>query len=181
MTLMDLNLLPSSAKFQASKIKLRKKVRTIIIWIIAGWLMVAAVITGMIVVVKIRTTATEGQYKKAQDAYLALKENIITSQRLKYRAKIVGGVLEKRFEYAKAFEAINSFFPPEIRLTSFKIKSQGVFQLLGETSFGQSLDKVEVLMADINNQKNDKFKTAKMTNLAYKNGSWVFTAEVELK
>jgi len=181
MTLMDLNLLPSGAKFQAVKIKLQKKVRTIMAVILSVWVVAVVIIFGLILLAKVRTAAAESQFKKAQSAYMALADNIVTNQRLKYRAKIVGEVLDKRFEYSKAFEAVNSFFPSEVSLTSFNIKSQGKFQLLAATTDGKSLDKVEKVIVDINNQRDTKFKSAKMTTLSYSNGKWIFSVEVGLK
>lgn len=181
MTLMDLNLLPSSAKFQASKVKLQKKIRKIIFWIVSAWVAVVIIIFGLTIVVKLRTASAQAQFKKAQNDYLLMSDNIITSQILKYRAKIVGEVLDTRFEYGKAFEAINSLFPPGVTITNFKLKDRGGFQLLAATDGSVNMDKVEAIMADINNNQNAAFKDAKMTTLAYSGGSWIFTVEVNLK
>jgi Tfp pilus assembly protein PilN len=181
MTLMDLNLLPSGAKFQAAKVKLQKKIRTAVVAIVSVWVGVAIVIFGLTIVIKLRTTTVEAQFKRAQSDYLAMSDNIVTSQTLKYRAKIVGEVLANRFEYGKAFEEINSLFPPEVKITNFKLKDRGGFQISAETSGSVNMDKVETIIADINNSQNDKFKDAKMTSLTYSEGGWVFAMEVGLK
>ena len=181
MSLMDLNLLPSGAKFQAAKIKLQKRVTKLVIIISLVWLGGVLIIFSLILIAKLRTTGVQAGFDKAQKAYLALTNNIIISQRLKYRAKIVGEVLNKRFEYAKAFEAINVFFPTEVTMTNFNTKSQGKFQLMASTGDGRSLDLVEMKIAEINKGLDVKFKKAEMTTLSYSGGIWTFTVEVDLK
>jgi hypothetical protein len=181
MSLMDLNLLPSSAKFQASKVKLQKSVRKIVIWIMAGWAVVAVIIFALTLVVKVRMAVAESQLKKAKDAYLAMSDNIITSQILKYRAKTVGQVLDSRFEYGKAFEEVNGLFPPEVTLSGFRLMSTGKFQLSATTDGGVNMDKVEAIVAGINSGQNPEFKSAKITSLSFKNNSWTFSLEVNLK
>jgi Tfp pilus assembly protein PilN len=181
MSLMDLNLLPSSAKFQASKVKLQKSVRKIAIWIIAGWVAVALIIFALTLVVKIRTVVAESQLKKAKDAYLAMSDNIITSQILKYRAKTVGQVLDSRFEYGKAFEEMNGLFPPGVTLTEFKLINIGKLQLSAATDGGVNMDKVEAVVAGVNKGQNPEFKNAKITSLSFKDNSWTFALEVNLK
>lgn len=181
MTAMDLNLLPSGAKFQASKVKLQKRVNKIIIWIVSGWVGVGLIILGLTVAVKWKTATAETQLKKAQSDYSAMSSNIITSQSLKYRAKIVGQVLNSRFEYGKAFEAINSLFPTGVQLTDFKLSDKGGFELSATTDGSGNMDKMETLVDDINNGSNEEFKDAKITALSYSAGTWTLGVEVHLK
>jgi hypothetical protein len=181
MSLMDLNLLPSGAKFQAAKVKLQKKVRKILIWTVSVWLAAAAIIFGLNLVAKLRITAAQTQLKKAQDAYMAMADNIITSQNLKYRAKVVGGVLNSRFEYGKAFEEVGKLFPPEVEMTDFKLKDDGGFVLTAQTSGGMNMDMVEKIIGGINDGQNTEFKSAKLATLIFDKNLWKFTVEVTLK
>lgn len=43
------------------------------------------------------------------------------------------------------------------------------------------MDKVEMLVDNINGGRNDNFKTAKITSLSYSDGDWTFSMEVSLK
>jgi Tfp pilus assembly protein PilN len=181
MTVMDLNLLPSRAKFQAVKIKLQNKVRLVMIIMVAVWAVAVAGVLIMTMVIKLRITTVNSQYKKAQADYLAMSENIITSQRLKYKAKIVGELLDKRFEYGKAFEAVNSLFPPGIQMTDFELENQKGFKLSGMTMGKENMDSIEKMVTKINQGENEKFAAAKLTALSYLNGSFTFSMEVTLK
>lgn len=181
MSNMDLNLLPSRAKFQAVKIKLQSKVRLVLGGMIGLWVVVAAIILAMNVTIKVRLNNLNKQYQKAQADYLSMTENIVTSQRLKYKAKIVGELLDKRFEYGKAFEAAINLFPQGVVLTDFGLENQQGFKLSATTIGKSNMDLIEAKMEEINQGKNDDFSAAKMTALTYMNGGFNFSMEVSLK
>lgn len=178
---MDLNLLPSRAKFQEVKIKLQKKINLIMMVIIGLWIGVGALILAMNVIMGLKIKTANNQLKQAKEVYIGMSNNIITSQRLKYKAKIVGELLDKRFEYSKAFEAINSLFPSGVIMTDFQLKEQGGFKLSATTSGKENMDKIEKMISEINLGKHESFSSAEIRGLKYINGNWDFSMEVALK
>ncbi len=181
MSNMDLNLLPTRAKFQATKIKLQSKVRLIMVVMATVWVAAAGIILTLNVTMKIRNNALSTKYQKASADYLAMTDNIVSSQRLKYKAKIVGELLNKRFEYGKAFESVINLFPSGVTLTNFELENMQGFKLSATTMGKENMDMIESMMADINKGKNEEFSAAKMTSLTYLNGGFNFSMEVALK
>jgi len=86
---LDLNLLPSQAKFQAKKIRLQKKINTFV-WIFGGvWLGVVVVILVIWLVLKMGLESDKKKYGLVLNQYKLLADNAVVSERLKYRAKLV--------------------------------------------------------------------------------------------
>ena len=181
MSELNLNLLPSQAKFQAAKIKLTKQVRLVMIGIASAWVVAVLVVFSLNLIVNLQLDRQNKSFKSASDAYVALKDNIIISQRLKYKAKLVGGVLSSRFEYGKAFEIIKGLFPEGITMTNFELKDRGGFAITAKTFGHDNINKVEQMMADINSGKNQNFSSARLTLLNYSQDNWNFMMEVALK
>ncbi|MBI2465343.1 hypothetical protein HYV64_04335 [Candidatus Shapirobacteria bacterium] len=181
MSEMNLNLIPSKAKFQAARIRIQKQVRLSAIIIIMIWTSVAAIIFSLTLIVKVRVNSAMANQKKVQLNYNSMKDNIVTSQKLKYKAKMVGGVLNNRFEYGTSFETINNLFPPTISLKNFDLHDGGIFLVKGITSEKVNVDLLESMVETINRGENDKLKSARLTALTLKGGVWDFTLEVELR
>ncbi len=181
MSEMNLNLIPSKAKFQASRIKLQKNVRLLITILLVIWLSGAGLMFLLTGIMKVRLNTASANSKKVQQNYNSMQDNIVTSQKLKYKAKMVGGALNSRFEYGKSFETINSLFPPAINLKNYDLQDGGVFEVRGVTSEKPNVDLLEQTVDLINRGENDKLKSAKMTSLTLKNNIWDFTMEVTLK
>lgn len=181
MSELNLNLLPSRAKFQAAKIKLNRQVRMVMIGIAAIWLTAAVIIFGLNIFAKVLMTSQQKKFNTSETAYLALKDSIVINQRLKYKAKMVGGALNSRFEYGKAFETIQRLFPASIEMSKFELESTNGFNISAKTRGKENMDKVENMIADINEGKNEDFKQAKLNSLNYDQGEWSFTMEVGLK
>jgi hypothetical protein len=110
-----------------------------------------------------------------------MSDNIVTSQKLKYLAKVVGGVLHDRFEYGKAFETVQSLFPDGITIKNYNLREDGTFSLDGTTSTNDNVDLLEKTVVDINSGTNDRLLFAKLTSLALKDSNWNFNLEVTLK
>jgi hypothetical protein len=181
MSEMNLNLLPSKAKFQAAKIKLKQKINLAMTIILVVWLLSGGIILLFSGILKSKINAANVTKKNIVDSYGLLKDDIITSQKLKYKAKMVGGVLNSRFEYGKSFEIINGLFPPAINLKNYDLKEGGVFEVKGQTSEKTNVDLLEQTVISINRGENGFLKSAKITALKVVGGAWDFTMEVVLK
>jgi len=178
---MNLNLIPSKAKFQADRIKIQKQVRLVITVVLAIWAASATILFSLTGVMKVRLNSASANQKKVQQNYSSLQDNIVTSQKLKYKAKMVGGALNNRFEYGTSFETINNLFPPTINLKNYDLHDGGIFQVKGITSEKANIDLLESTVDTINRGDNDKLKSARLTALTLKGGVWDFTMEVVLK
>ena len=178
---MNLNLLPSKAKFQAAKIKTRQMVWKINLGILTVWSFALVVALGMNLYINYLVDAADKQLIKHEKTFSSLSENIVTSQILKYRAKIVGGVIKNRFEYGKAFELIQGLFPPEVVLKSNNLRENNVFAIEGVMSEKNNMDMIENIVKEINMGKRDRLISSTLTGLTLKSGEWNFTMEVAIK
>jgi hypothetical protein len=179
---MNLNLLPSQAKFQAAKIRLKSRVK-LFTWIFTGfWVALVLTIFVILMVQKISLNNYEKKLKSEQDQYKALSGDAVLSYQLKYQAKLVGKVLSDRFEYGKSIQRINNIFSSNINLDKYKIESIKHFVLDGSTMDGRNIKEVENTVKAINSGEFEDLESAKLnTILINPNGSWSFTMEVILK
>jgi hypothetical protein len=178
---LNLNLLPSQAKFQAAKIKLQKKVRLILMVMVSVWVLVLGVTFVINIVSKVRINIVQAQYDKARNDYMSMSDNIVTSQRLKYKAKLVGGVLKDRFEYGKAFGRIIDLFLAGITIKDIELKNRGTFVIKGETSGRENVDELETIIENINIGRNEDFSKANLLNVSLLDNVWTFQMEVSTK
>ena len=181
MSEMNLNLIPSKAKFQAARIKLQKRVRLIITVVLVVWFTSGVIIFSLSGLMKVRASSATANKKKVQENYNSMQDNIVTSQKLKYKAKMVGGVLDSRFEYGRSFEIVGQLFPSAINIRNYDLKEDGVFEIKGTTSEKINVDLLEETVSVVNRGDNEKLKNAKITSLAIKDGVWDFSMEVTLK
>lgn len=178
---MNLNLLPSRAKFQAIKIKYQNHNRRAMIALVGAWVATVAVVLMLNLYAGIVQKAAAAKLEQTEKNYAGLADNVVVSQRLKYKAKMVGGVLDERFEYGQAFETIQKLFPPTITLNNYQLKNKNSFEISGKTIGRQNVDYLERLVMDINSGRDMLLKTAKITGLSLSGIEWDFTMEVELK
>jgi len=179
---MDLNLLPSEAKFQAARIKIKAKVNKVMLLTSVIWVFGLLVVFFLWFLTKLTLAADEKKYKQAATDFQGISDTVKNSEQLKYRAKLVGEILNSRFEYGKAFQTITSLFPPEIILEDYELKSKNVFDVSGVTKDWQGVDRLEETIRDINDGSSESFDSAKLNSLSY--GSvkgWVFSMEVTIK
>lgn len=181
MSEMNLNLIPSKAKFQAARIKIQKQVRLITTIVLALWALSATLIFSLTGIMKARLSSASTNQKNVQQSYNSMQDNIVTSQKLKYTAKMVGGALSNRFEYGTSFETINNLFPPTVTIQNYDLRDGGVFQVKGMVTDKVNVDLIEELVGSINRGENTKLSSARITSLGLKGGVWDFTMEVVLK
>ena len=179
---MNLNLLPSQAKFQAAKIKLKSRVK-LFVWIFSGvWAASVLIVFILLMLKNYNLGIAEKKLKTEQDQYKALSGDAVLSYQLKYQAKLVGKVLTDRFEYGKSIEKINSIFSSNVNLDKYKIINLKQFLLDGSTKEGRNIDEVEKTVKAINHGEMEDLESAKLNTVLVNNdNSWNFVMEVKLK
>ncbi len=181
-TVSDLNLLPSSAKFQAERIHLKALV-TNFLWVFGGlWLLLVVFVFLFEFVQTLSLKNLDAKHKKVAAAYEALSENMALNQKIKYQAKVVARVLSDRFEYGESMKLVESLFSSNVVIENLGIEESKKFSVSGSVVDGKFLDEVEELVDEINSGLVDSFKSAKIKSLSVdpiKN--WQFVMEVELK
>lgn len=178
----DLNLLPSVAKFQAAKIRLKKKIFLFMSIFLSVWIFFIVVIFVWLGVDNFLLTKAKKDNSVALNQYKSLITNVVLSKKNKYQAKIVGKVLSERFEYGVSFEKIMNIFSGDIILENFTMKDKKQFILSGKVDNGSKFIKVEEFVRDINLGLMADFKLAKLTSVGIntKDNSWTFGMEVSL-
>lgn len=176
-----LNLLPNQAKFQMSKMKLRQQVKKTCLTAGLLWLLVAMIIFLYWGWLSLRLSNAEKELKRADNQYSSLTETAVTSLQLKYRAKIVGELLEKRFEYSRTLEMVDSLFDDSVALSDFSLDGSNKILLEGETVGMKAMDQIENKIKMINSEEIEGLKSARINGLMFKGGVWQFKMEVEIK
>lgn len=176
---LNLNLLPSRAKFQATKILWNNRVSKFMLWLVIGWVVVVGIVMGVNFGLSLAKTNSDTKLTAIQLQYSTFNTAIQNNQRLKYKAKLVGELLSSRFEYSKAFKGASEFFPEGIVMTKFTLDDDKVLRLEG-TAKDVDLEKVEKQVQYVNGGHSDIYKKAEFISLLWSKGYWKFTVEVTL-
>jgi hypothetical protein len=178
----DLNLLPSSAKFQAERIRLKTLV-TNFLWIFGGaWLLLVVFVFLFEFVLNLNLKNLNGKYKVVSTQYESLSENMALTQKIKYQAKVVGTVLSNRFEYGESMKLVKGLFSDDVVIENLEIDNEKKFSIEGSVSRGEFLNEVEDMVEMINSGSISGFKAAEINNVSVNNsGGWKFKLGVEIK
>lgn len=175
-----LNLLPSVAKFQAAKIKLKKRINFGMGIFFGCWVLLVVVILSWFWFSNYSLKKTESKNTIALNNYKSLATNVVLSKKNKYQAKLVGQVLKERFEYGSSIEKIINLFSKNITLENFEIKDKKKFLLKGTMVDGINVSEVEDKVRDINLGLYPDFGLAKLNSVVIDYNSWTFEMEVDL-
>ncbi len=179
---MSLNLLPSEAKFQAQRIRLKMIINNFL-WVIGGiWVLLLVVVFGWWFFLNFRLGQVNKKYQTRLTDYKSKIDEVALTQKVKYQAKVVAKVLESRFEYGEAMSLTNTVFPSDVKIDDIQIKEDKVFELTGEVSQGSSMDSVEEKIAEINRGEVDGFLSAKLIKVDISQSKgWQFVVDLFLK
>lgn len=175
-----LNLLPSVAKFQAAKIKLKKQVRVGMSIFLGIWVLSMLIIFSWLFYNKYLLKKVESKNTAALNKYKSLVTNVVLSKKNKYQAKLVGQVLKERFEYGSLIKKIKSLLSENITLDNFEIKNKKQFILSGSIINGMNLSEIEEKIKNINLGLYSDFSSAKLNSLNVDSNGWKFEMEVNL-
>jgi len=179
---MSLNLLPSEAKFQAQRIRLKGIINNFL-WVIGGiWVLLILIVFGLIFFMNLRVKQLEKKYQSKQNSYKSMTEEITLSQKIKYQAKVVAKVLESRFEYGKSMVLASKVFSDNVKVTDIKLnEDRSGFSVTGVV-IGQTIDEVERKIEEVNAGQVEGFGSAKLVGLSVnKNDQWTFDIDLFLK
>jgi len=175
-----LNLLPSVAKFQAAKIKLRKNINLGMGVFFGCWVLLVVFIFSWFWFSNYSLKRAESKNVMALNNYKSLSMNVVLSKRNKYQAKLVGQVLKERFEYGSSINKIKNLFSENITLENFEIKDKKRFILEGVMVSGVNMGEVEEKVKDINLGLYPDFGLAELNSVSIGYNSWKFEMEVGL-
>jgi len=178
---MSLNLLPNEAKFQAQRIQFRKKSDLVSKIILTIWLLAIIVVIAWWLLVKMVVNKSETKKDQAMRQFMGLADNVVINQNLRYKAKLVGQILNNRFEYAKTFRSILALFPVGVTVNKYELKTGKVFTIQGEIGNSLTMDAIEAMVKSVNNQENPEFEKAKLTSMKLDDNNWSFSMEISIK
>ena len=177
----DLNLLPNVAKFQAQRLRLKSQI-LLGVEIFAGvWILAVVSIFALGFVFKLRYNALDKRYRGIVLDMENFAKDIVLTQQTKYKLKVVGNILNSRFEYGKAFDAIANLFGEGVEVTNYDLSENGNISIQAKALGYAAMDEVEEKIVEITQGEDETFESAKINSLAYDSGSWSFSLEVVLK
>ena len=128
----DLNLLPSQAKFQAERIRLKNLI-TNFLWVFGGiWVLLLVGVLLMELVLNLQLKSLNKKYDQVSVQYQSLAGSMVLNQKIKYQAKVVAKVLVDRFEYGKSMRLARDLFSENIKIDDLEVNELRKFRLVAE-------------------------------------------------
>lgn len=178
----NLNLLPSQAKFQATRMRLQATFRRYMAIGAGLWVLVILVTVIMSIITSASLNVENKKYEQAFNSFKGMSDEIVMSQLIKYRIKILGKVLNDRFEYSTAFEKVVSIFSKNVELMKFEIDQNREFKVVVRAVDKEGVNFVEDKVSEVNSGKVDGIKNIKINSASYeKTGEWLISMGVVLK
>lgn len=128
-----------------------------------------------------KVVRTEASYQKEVKGLSADQEVGTGAYGLKYKARLVGKLLESRYEYGRSFQKVASLATAGMKIKESRMAKDGLFEVGLEVSDSESMARLEDRIKEINEGRSDNFKGVEFRSVGVRNGAWTVTAEVELK
>jgi Tfp pilus assembly protein PilN len=178
---LGLNLLPSSAKFQADRVRWKKRIGRVSLVMAVVYCLVGAILIGwLMMVMKVNKDVTR-ELKTWESRLATLSTKANTSQQIKYQAKIVAGVMANRFEYSRYLLLMRQIMPSEVLVNKLELVGRSAIKIDGVARDKAGMVAFEKRIDEINRGKLEGFGQAKLTGLGYGEGKWSFGLEVLIK
>ncbi|MFA5025945.1 MAG: hypothetical protein WC503_05555 [Candidatus Shapirobacteria bacterium] len=163
----NLNLLPSQAKFQAARMKLQKIIRQYMVISAISWVLVVIVTFILFFSNGIILNAEKKKYDEALNIFKGMSEEVVLSQQIKYRIKVLGQILKDRFEYSIAFEKVTSIFSEKAKLTKFDIDKEKRFKIIVSTADKDGVNYIEDKVFEVNKGEIEGIKNISISSVKY--------------
>lgn len=180
---MSLNLLPSQAKFQVDKIRATTLSRRVVKYFLILWVLSVIIIMLVLQGENVWLSNLNAKYKVAVNDYLSSSQEIVVSQTIKFRTKLLAKVLADRFEYANAFTMVGNIFDKSITIKDFELKEKKYFVVSVIASTNDAMKQVESRVDEVNSGAISEVKNIVIKSVLYSKVSndWLVSMEVYLK
>lgn len=180
---MSLNLLPNQAKFQVEKMRAIALTRKVLTIFLVVWVMIVLIIFGILLGSKWWLDKENGKYQSVVADFLQSSNEIVTSQTIKFRTKLLGKVLTDRFEYSEAFNLVGTIFDSKAIIKDFELKEKSFFVMTVTAADTQAMKDLESRVAEINKGLEPKISkiVIKSASFTKTDQLWVVVLEVYLK
>jgi hypothetical protein len=178
---LDLNLLPSQAKFQAERNRMVMLVKKLVLIVTGVWVLALVVVVGWWWYVNGQMLKVQASYLKESNGFKLELAKVAKGQELRLRLQSVKQILATRFEYGQAFQKMAELFSGEVTVKSFKLVEKGVFSVSVEAANTNVMEMVENRVIEINSGKSPIFSRVKLSGATWDKGVWQIPLEVTLK
>lgn len=180
---MSLNLLPSQAKFQATKIRAIMQGRKVIKIFLSLWIIVALMVFTIYWGERWWSDRLSKKYDVVVSDYLNSSFEIVTNQTIKFRTKLLSKVLADRFEYSNAFGIVGNIFDPVIKIQDFALKEKKYIEMTVVASDNESMKLIESRIGEINLGNEPSISKIVVKDISYtiKTTDWLVSMEVYIK
>jgi len=176
-----LNLLPSSAKFQALRVKWFNRIKRLGLAMAVVYTMVGVALIAWFLWARRSNQLVKREFAGYESRLAATANKAGTSKQIKYRAKVVAGVLQGRFEYSKYLLLMRQILPPEVQVEKLELVGKTEVRIDGVVSSRVDLEVVEKRIEEINGGKMAEFSGVELKSLNYGGGQWKFSLLVSIR
>jgi len=180
---MSLNLLPNQAKFQMEKMKAMALGRKILTIFLIVWVILVLIVFSAFWGAQWWLDQENTKYQNVVADFLQSSNEIVTSQTIKFRSKLLGKVLADRFEYADAFNLVGGVFDQRVSIKDFELKEKSFFIMSVTATDAESMKMIESRVEEINSGTDPKIKKVTIKSASYSKitNEWLVALEVYLK
>jgi len=180
---MSLNLLPSQAKFQVERMRAIALSRRILTIVLVVWVSLTILVFAFEQGAKWWLEQENLKYKTVVADFLQSSSEIVTSQTIKARAKMLGTVLASRFEYSDAFNVVGNIFDKKLIIKDFELKEKSYFVMTVVATDEDAMRSLESKVMEINAGSDPKINKIVINGASFSklSAEWLVSMEVYLK
>jgi hypothetical protein len=176
-----INLLPSQAKFRALRSVIQKKINLFMGLFGSVVIVASLVVIGFLFFSHQSLVKANNQYEALNMELRTMSDVFATSWGVKYRAKIVGKLLDDRFEYGNSIERVNNLFSKDISVSSMEIIAMNDFLINAESASDEGMMEIENMIELVKKEEIDGLENLNLLSLSKVGSNWKFKLEVQLK
>jgi len=125
--------------------------------------------------------SVEASYQEGVAALVAQENISAAGYDLKYKAKLIGQLLENRYEYGKSFQKVWKLTSELVEIEESKMVAEGVFEVKLSIKTVEAMADFEDRVRKINNGGSEDYSSIDFKLVEVNNGLWTIVVEVRLK
>lgn len=170
-----INLLPSAAKFQLSRIRLAKRLKRIAYLVVVLWLLIGAITLSLTGFLGYQKRKLANQKKELEASIKEFSPQIDLQQGLRFRLKVTAEVLKGRTSMAEKMRRVEAILPEGTSIRSLKIKKTDI-EIDGQIPNLVSLADFE---KELVRAVGEHYSQAKIESLSRGESNWSFILKLK--